>query len=131
MIVLDTHAWIWWVGSPELLSERAKQRIDRAVDDASIYISSISCWEISMLVKKRRLDLTTGVEDWIAASEALPFFRFVPVDNRIALRSNLLNGKLHNDPADRIIVATAVILGAPLITKDQKLRSYSGVETLW
>ncbi len=52
MIVLDTHAWIWWVGRPELLSEKAKQRIGRAMDDASICISSISCWEVSLLVKK-------------------------------------------------------------------------------
>ena len=97
----------------------------------TIHISSISCWEVSLLVKKGRLELTTDVEDWIAASEALPFFQFVPVDNRIALRSNSLNGKLHEDPADRIIVATTVTLGAVLVTKDQKLRSYSGVETLW
>ena len=131
MIVLDTHAWIWWVGRPELLSEKAMQRIDRAMEDASIYISSMSCWEVSLLVKKGRLDLTTNVEDWIAASEALPFFRFVPVDNRIASRSVHLNGALNEDPADRIIVATAVILGATLITKDQKLRRYSGVESLW
>ncbi len=107
------------------------QRSDRAMDDASICVSSISCWEVSLLVKKGRLELTTDVEDWIAGSEALPFFRFVPVDNRIALRSNLLNGTLHEDPADRIIVATAVTLGATLITKDQKLRRYSGVESLW
>ncbi len=131
MIVLDTHTWIWWVGQPELLSEKAMQRIDSAMDDASIHISSISCWEVSLLVKKGRLELTTDVEDWVSASEALPFFQFVPIDNRIALRSNLLTGTLHEDPADRIIVATAVTLGATLITKDQKIRGYSQVETLW
>ena len=131
MIVLDTHAWVWWIGRPELLSEKAMQRIDGAMDDGSIHISSISCWEVSLLVKKGRLELTKDVEDWVAASEALPFFRFVPVDNRIALRSNLLTGRLNEDPADRIIIATAMVLGATLITKDRKIRSYSGVETLW
>ena len=131
MIVLDTHAWVWWVGRPELLSEKANQRIDGAMDDAGIYISSISCWEVSLLVKKGRLELTTDVGDWIASSEALPFFHFVPVDNRIALRSNHLPGELHNDPADRMIIATTLTLGATLITKDRKIRSYSGVETLW
>lgn len=131
MIVLDTHAWIWWVGRPELLSRKAIQRIDSAIDDGSIYISAISSWEISLLVKKGRLELTTDVEDWIAASEALPFFRFVPIDNRIAVRANFLPGELHEDPADRIIVATALLMGATLITKDRKIRGYSHVETLW
>jgi len=50
--------------------------------------------------------------DWIAASEALPFFDFVPVSNSIALKSVQLPGILHNDPADRIIIATAVFSGS-------------------
>lgn len=131
VIVLDTHAWIWWVGRPQLLSESALQRIDRAMDDGSIYISSISCWEISLLIQKGRLELTRGVEDWIADSEALPFFQFVPIDNHIALRSTRLPGDLHQDPADRIIIATARFLGATLVTKDRKIRNYPHVETLW
>ncbi len=131
MILLDTHAWIWWVGRPELLSQKATQSIESAMDDGGIYISAISCWEVSLLVKKGRLELTTEVEDWIAASEAHPFFRFVPVDNRIAVRSIFLPGHLHEDPADRIIVASALLMGATLITKDRKLRGYPHVETLW
>ncbi len=131
MIVLDTHTWVWWVGSPELLSSKAGRTIDGALDDGSIYISAISCWEISLLVNKGRLELTTDVEDWIAGSEALPFFRFVPVDNRIAVRSNRLPGDLHSDPANRIIIATALSLGATLVTKDRKIRGYPHVETLW
>ena len=56
---------------------------------------------------------------------------FVPVDNRIALRSTRLPGRFHSDPADRIIVASALSLGATLITKDDKLRRYLHVDTLW
>ncbi len=131
MIVLDTHTWVWWVGCPELLSKTASREIDQALDESSIYISAISCWEVSMLVMKGRLELTTNLEDWIARSEALPFFQFVPVNNRIAVQSNRLPGELHSDPADRIIIATALSLGAPLITKDRKIRSYPNVESLW
>ena len=72
--------------------------------------------------------------DWVgsaAACEALPSVRYVPVDNRIALRSVLLPDPLHDDPADRIIIATALQLGATLITRDDKLRAYPHVETLW
>ncbi len=131
MIVLDTHAWIWWVSSPEYLSETAKQIIDEAATGKNIFISCISAWEIAILVSRGRLKLTMNPADWIAASEALPFFDFVPVSNSIALKSVQLPGILHNDPADRIIIATAVSLGAVLVTKDEKIRNYPHVKTVW
>jgi PIN domain nuclease of toxin-antitoxin system len=131
LIVLDTHAWIWWVTNPEQVSKNALKEIDLAMEREEIYISSISCWEIALLVRKGRLELTLPVKDWIARSEALPFVQFVPLDNRIALRSNLLPGELHEDPADRVIIATSLTLGAPLISKDQKIRDYPHVKTIW
>lgn len=131
MILLDTHAWIWWVANPDLISAPARQRIETVIREDSVSISSISCWEVSLLVKKGRLDLTMPSEEWIARSEELPFFRFIPIDNRIAVRSNDLPGDLHDDPADRIIIATALALGIPLITKDKKIRDYPHVETVW
>jgi len=131
MIVLDTHVWIWWVSSPEFLSKTAKQIIDEAVTERNIFISSISTWEVAILVSRGRLKLTMSPGDWVAASEALPFFDFVPVSNSIALKSVQLPGDLHNDPADRIIIATAVSLGAVLVTKDEKIRNYPHVKTVW
>ena len=131
MIVLDTHAWIWWVSSPEYLSETAKQTIDEAATEKNVFISCISAWEIAILVSRGRLKLTMSPADWVAASEALPFFDFVPVSNSIALKSVQLPGILHDDPADRIIIATAVSLGAVLVTKDEKIRNYPHVKTVW
>jgi len=131
MIVLDTHAWIWWVSNPEFLSEKAKQIIDEAVANRNVLISTISTWEVAMLVSRGRLKLTMPPDDWVAASEALPFFDFVPVSNSIALKSVQLPGVLHNDPADRIIIATAISLGAVLVTKDEKIRNYEHVKTVW
>lgn len=131
MIVLDTHAWIWWISNPEEISKRAREEIDQAIEREEILISSISCWEIALLVRKGRLELTMPVEDWIARSEALPFVQFIPLDNRIALRSNHLPGEIHEDPADRIILATALTLGAPLVSKDTRIRDYPHVETIW
>ena len=72
-----------------------------------------------------------SVGDWVAASEALPSIHFVPVSNSIALKSVQLPGDLHNDPADRIIIATAVSMGAVLVTKDEKIRAYPHVKTAW
>lgn len=131
MIVLDTHAWIFWVSTPEHLSAKAKLAIDRAASDNEIYVSSISTWEILALESKERLQLTMAAPDWIARCEVLPFFNFVPVDNAIAVRSFRLPGFPHRDPADRVIVATSLVLGATLVTKDRKIRAYQAVRTLW
>ena len=131
MIVLDTHAWIWWVSNPEFLSVKAKQIIDEAATNRNVLISSISTWEVAILVSRGRLNLTMSPDDWVAASEALPFFDFVPVSNSIALKSVQLPGVLHNDPADRIIIATAISMGAVLVTKDEKIRNYEHVKTVW
>jgi PIN domain nuclease of toxin-antitoxin system len=131
VIVLDTHAWVWWVSQSASLSKTAREAIDEHVAERTIRVSSISAWEVCHLVQRGRLKLSMDVADWIAASEALPVIQFVPVDNRIALRSTTLPGRIHRDPADRIIVATALVLGATLVTRDRRLRRYSHVETLW
>ena len=131
MIVLDTHAWIWWLANPDEISRAAREAIDREIEREEVLISSISSWEIALLVRKGRLELTMPVEDWVARSEALPFIQFVPLDNRIALRSNQLPGEIHDDPADRIIIATALTLGTPLVSKDTRIRDYPHVMTIW
>lgn len=131
MIVLDTHVWVWWISDPDKLSRKARRSIDEAIAERSIYVSSISAWEVALLVLRDRLTLTMDVRDWVARSESLPFLNFVPVDNAIALKSTHLPGRFHSDPADRIIVATALVLGAPLITKDRKLLSYAHARAIW
>ena len=118
MIVLDTHAWIWFTSKPEALSKKAQKALDAAVKEKNILVSSISVWEVALLVNKKRLKLSMDVTDWIAKSESLPFIQFIPVSNSIAVKSVNLPQPLHPDPADRIIIATALSLGAPLVTKD-------------
>jgi PIN domain nuclease of toxin-antitoxin system len=131
MIVLDTHAWIWFISNPDLLSKRAKEAATAAAKDKNIFISSISAWELALLVSKNRLKLTIDATDWIAKSESLPFIQFVPVTNSIAVKSVNLPAPFHPDPADRIIVATALSMGAPLVTKDKKLSGAGLVKTIW
>ena len=130
LIVLDTHALIWWVDGSAALSQRARQHIDSLVAASAIRVSSISVWEIGMLVASGRLELAITTEEWIARCEALPFLGFVAVDNTIALASTRLPGRPPADPADRIIIATAQALRAPLVTKDRRIRTYD-VETIW
>lgn len=131
MIVLDTHTLLWWVNDPATLSKPAVGFIDAAVTSKTVYVSCISSWEIALLVERGRLQLALDVRDWISRCEGLPFLTFVPVSNAIAVESVRLPDFPHADPADRIIAATALSLGATLVTKDDKLRNYPQVKTIW
>lgn len=131
MIVLDTHVWVWWVSGIEELPLKVNRLIEKAIDQKAIYISCISVWEVAQLVERGRLQITLDVNNWVAKSEALPFVHFIPVDNVIALRSVQLPSPVHPDPADRIIIATALNLGFPLVTRDERLARYAHVPTIW
>jgi PIN domain nuclease of toxin-antitoxin system len=132
VIVLDTHALVWWVSAPRRIPARARRLIDGAIDAGDLIgVSSISVWEVAMLVERGRLELRVPVDAWIASVEALPFFQFLPIDNRIAFRAVSLAGFPHRDPADRMILATALGLGATLVTADTRLHAFGAVKTVW
>jgi PIN domain nuclease of toxin-antitoxin system len=132
MILLDTHALIWWVAEPRRIPAKAQRLIDGAIAATEqIAVSSISLWEIAMLIDRGRLALTLDTNVWIAHVEAIPLLDFVPVDNRIAVRAVQLQAFPHRDPADRMIVATALGLGATVISADARLRGYKPVKTAW
>ena len=131
MIVMDTHALLWWINDPSTLSAPAKEAVDAAVKSRSLYVSCITSWEIALRVQRGRLRLALDVRDWLCRCEAMPFLSFVPVSNAIAVESVRLPDFPHADPADRIIAATALSLGAALVTKDDKLRSYPHLKTIW
>jgi PIN domain nuclease of toxin-antitoxin system len=131
VIVLDTHAWVWFVSNPERLSKVARKAVDASLQKKEVSISSISAWEVTLLVAKERLKLTMDVVEWIGKSERLPFLSFIPVDTAIAITSVNLPEPLHQDPADRIIIATAVTLGASIVTKDEKILGYPHAKAIW
>jgi PIN domain nuclease of toxin-antitoxin system len=132
LIVLDTHVLVWWVtGLTTELSRKARDAIDRESVGGEILISTISSWEIAMLVERGRLQLTMDVDRWLDVVAEIEAVRFVPVNNRIAVKSVTLPGEFHKDPADRIIVATARDVAAPLVTADEKILQYAHVATVW
>ena len=132
MIVLDTHSWIWFINSPEELGKQASAAIDQARNSGGgLHISCISTWEIHMLASKGRLSLTIAPELWVTRCERLSFFRFAPVNNSIARLAVTSCDAMHADPADRIIVATALYLGASVVTRDEKIRSSGIVPCIW
>lgn len=132
MIALDTHALVWWVNGDSALSRAAGQAIERERKrQGEIVISSISAWEIAMLVQKERLVLSMDVETWLRTVAEVPGVRFIPVENDVAVESTRLPGRFHKDPADRLIVALARTLSAPLVTSDRRIRGYRHVKTIW
>src|SRR3990167_5289711 len=108
MIILDTNALIWWSTAPEKLSKKARKTIDESIKKEYIFISSISIWEVYLLVKKDKVELLLDIDSWLEKLEYLPFVKFIPVDNRIATHSVNLPDFEYKDPADRIIIATAL-----------------------
>lgn len=132
MIVLDTHALIWWVNGSSQLSTNAKRAISKATRNGEeIIVSSMSAWEIAMLISLGRLVLSMDVDTWLDEVAHIDGVRFLSIDNEIGVKSTQLPGKFHKDPADRMIVATARKLSAPLITADKKIQNYPHVKTVW
>jgi len=131
MIVLDTQTLVWWTTKPEFLSKRALRKIEAEAKKGKLLISSISILEIYLLVKKKKIGFTVDIDTWLATIEKSSDFEFVPVDNRIAAKSVTLPEPFHNDPADRIIVATARESGAALITSDARIRKYPHIQSVW
>lgn len=133
MTILDTHAWLWHVSDPKRLSADAI----RAVAEApSLAISSISCWEVAEKVNLGKLSLDREIDMWIRQALSPASITAVDLSPRIAVRAAELRSLgLNGDLADRIIVATAIESGTPLITKDRNLRRFASrssmVKAIW
>lgn len=131
MIVLDTHALVWWVSGDATLSRKARKTIEKEMEDGEILISAISALEIAMLVEREKLVLSMEVERWMNTVSEIDAVRIVPMDVEILVKSVNLPGEFHKDPADRMIVATARKFSVPLVTKDDKIRAHPHVKTVW
>lgn len=129
MIVLDTHIWVWWVHDQERLSQPQVEAIQANESDV-IGISAISCWEVAKLVEYKRIELPCALSGWLEQALIYPGIRLIELTPQISVESTQLPGKLHRDPADQIIVATARISGCPLVTSDMRLLKYEHVETI-
>ena len=126
LILLDTHAWIWLInGDEQLRLSEALLLIERAAQLSNVKVSAISVWEVSMLEAKGRISFSMECLDWVKQALAAPGISLVPLTPEIAVLSSRLPGEFHGDPADRIIVATALELSASLVTKDKKILRYS------
>ncbi len=124
-VVLDTHVFIWLIQGSKELSLDSRKLIDSFANDHSIYVSAISLWEISMLEKAGRIVLHEPCLQWLKQAIEASGVNIANLTPDIAVESSNLPGDFHSDPADKIIVATARILQAKLITRDAKILKYS------
>ena len=128
MIVLDTHAFVWWAAESSKLSTAARRAINASKRRG---VPAICLWEIAMLVERHRLELDRDVGDWLSDALALDGIELLPLSGEIAVRSTRLSQGFHGDPADQLIVATAIVHGTALVTRDERIREFSAVRTIW
>ncbi len=131
LTLLDTHAWVWWVSADRRLSTSAKRAIDRAQTAGALGLSLISIWEVAKKVEKTQLVLDRPVDEWIDLAAAFPGLLLIELTRPILIESCRLPGPFHGDPADQLIVATARDRGATIVTKDDRIRQYGHVRTVW
>jgi PIN domain nuclease of toxin-antitoxin system len=129
VILLDTHALLWWALDAAQLSPLAVEVLSRMEKDGG-FASSISVWELGVKVKRGKLDLGIAIEEFVRRLERGAVVELAPVDTTIWLRSVALPWE-HRDPADRVIVATALAKGLPILTKDEVIGRSGLVETWW
>jgi PIN domain nuclease of toxin-antitoxin system len=123
-ILLDTCAVIWLSQGEKLPDAAIAFLAEAAKNEVPSYISSITAWEVGLLVSRRRLHLATTPERWFAGLLALPRVRLADLSPDILIAASYLPGKSPRDPADRIIAATARDLGATVVTRDRALLDY-------
>jgi PIN domain nuclease of toxin-antitoxin system len=129
--LLDTHAWVWWVTEDRRLSAAARRAIERSQGKGDLSLSLISVWEVAKKVERAQLVLDRPIDQWLELALARPGLHAVELTRPILVESCKLPAPFHGDPADQIIVATARDRDASIVTKDEKIRAYSHVRTVW
>jgi len=127
MIILDTHIWYWWINLEH--HKISQKRLDSIEQADNVAISTVSCLEILWLVKKKTLILPCSVDEWFNYAIEKSNLITVPVSREIAVLSGQLP-EHHKDPLDRIIIATAIINNAQLISVDSKFPLYQELNYL-
>jgi PIN domain nuclease of toxin-antitoxin system len=126
-VLLDTHVWVWLsIGDLSSLSAKARKLVAGGTQK---WISAISCWELAKLVERQRIGFNIPTLAWMRRSLNENNIRIADLTPEIAVESTGLEG-FHRDPADQIIVATSRVLGMPLVTADQRIVGFGGVEAI-
>jgi PIN domain nuclease of toxin-antitoxin system len=130
MILVDTHIVLWLAMEPAKISKRARAAIEQARQDAQgIAISDMTLLEIALLENKSRIKLNATLETFLTEVESR--FVVLPITGRVCVRALGLPAAYPNDPADRVIGATALVEGIPLVTANSEIQRSKAIRTIW
>ena len=117
MILLDTHVWIWWINRDPRLAKNELRALDEHLIEGPLFISDISFWEVQTAVAHGKLTLPIPLDAWLTQATRPLLIRPQRITPAVVVEIAKLN-PFHKDPGDRIITATARVLGLPLATHD-------------
>ena len=117
-LLLDTHVWYWLVMGDERLGKRARSHIARAAKEQRVAVSAISSYELSAKARKGKLELRPDPDEWLRRAGTQPGISMIQVDREIMARAASLPLQ-HGDPADRMLIATALFYDLELVTADR------------
>ncbi len=134
MILLDTHVLLWMASDPRRLSKKARAAIRRerekdAREKTGVAIAAITLWELAWLAENGRIQVTGSVESFVRETASRVMVE--PITPEIAAFAVQLPSSFPKDPADRLIAATAMVEGAPLVTADERIHRAKVVQTIW
>jgi len=124
-LLLDTHIVLWLDSGDDRLRAPTRILIDGCWQNSgTIFVSAVTAWEIALLVDTGRIELDVPVETWINRFLERPGLKAVPLSHHAAARAYQLHQLEHRDPADRLLIATAIELACPLITYDDRIARF-------
>lgn len=130
MVLVDTHVVIWLALEPARISKKARTAIEQTRRRGDgLAISDVTLLEIAMIASKNRITLNSTLETFLAEVETR--FIVLPISARICVRAFGFPANFPNDPADRIIAATALVEGILLVTADADIQRSKALRTLW
>jgi PIN domain nuclease of toxin-antitoxin system len=125
-LLLDTHVWLWRVeDDASRLASGTTALLDRCGAMSNLFVSDISYWELAVKSAKGKLSLSIDVAAWLLRAEQATDIRFQTLTRPVLLQSTRLAGAVHNDPADRMLIASAQVHGIPLVTADRQIIAYA------
>jgi PIN domain nuclease of toxin-antitoxin system len=129
VILLDTHALIWMACDSKRLSRKARQAIRHARQSSGLAVATITLWEVALLADRGRIQISGTVELFLRETVSKVVLR--PMTPEIAVLAVQLPANYPKGPADRVIAATAMVEGLPLVTADERIRAANVVNTIW
>jgi PIN domain nuclease of toxin-antitoxin system len=125
-LLLDTHVWIWFMLASDELAVSGRNVINRAAAAGRLRIAAISLWETALLASGGRVVLSQPLAQWMTQAVSAPGLAIEPLLPQVAVEAYALPDAFHRDPADRLIVATARVTNAALMTRDRRILDYAG-----